>query len=278
MAASQITSASGLRRLQFFVLDSDGVPNGDQSGADGYDGVRLEGVSGVSPTIPDVQPISHIGDDRVFAQDFLPPNTAPSMTINTAKSNLTADATLTDTKVQTIGETKVGGFLTDKQGSEVDVLMLYYRQAIDTDASSAGFGTREWQVWMWPKVRIIPKGAGADQGAADQNQYNVIPTAARQFPWEVSFSEADNGFTESFGLRFTGENPPVLERWTGDGALATFNLTWTPVSTDKFSAWENGTPLTVSSVDTANKTVTFSTTPANAAKVIGWYETSDGIG
>lgn len=275
---TEITSGAGLRRLQIFLLDSTGVPSDDESGQDGYDGLRLQGVQGVTPNVPDVQPIQHQGDDRVFAQDFLPPTSLATMGINTGKANLTVDAALTGQKVEAVGDTEIGGFLTDKQGSEKDVLFMYYRQALNTDENSGSFGLRVWQQWMFPKSRIIPKGAGADQGAADQNSYNVIPTPTRQYPWEVAFTEANNGFTEALGLRIVSPNPVMLERWTGDASNNEFNLAWTPISTTKTKVWGDGTALTVSAVDTANKTMTLSTTPASGVTLVAWYETSDDIG
>jgi hypothetical protein len=273
----EITSASGLRRIQIFALNSSGYPEGDESGADGYDGVNMEGARSFSLNAPDVTRIPHVGNDRLLAQDFLPPTEGASGAITTAKQNLTLDALLTDTLVEVIGETSVAGLLTNKQGNEIDVCVIAYRQALDTTEGAQQL--RRWQAHMLPVARIVPRGGSMEQGAADENSYTVVPTVATKYPFGHAFADqaGDEGFTESQYLRFTGENPPVMEKWDGNNTLATFNLNWTPISVAKTTVYVNGTAATVSSVDTGAKTLTLSAAPANASEVVAWYETSDDI-
>jgi hypothetical protein len=274
-AGPEITSAAGLRRIQIFVLNTSGYPDGDQSGANGYDGVNLEGARSLSLTIPAVQRIAHVGNDRLLAQDFLPPTEGASGEIRTAKQNLTVDALLTGTLVAAVGETKVGGMLTDRQGAEVDVCVIVYRQALDTTAGAQAL--RRWQAHMFPVARIVPRAGTFEQGGADENVYDIIPSVATKFPWGVAFTDADNGFTEAQYLRFTAENPPVMERWTGNGTLTTFNTTWTPISTAKTKVFVNGSLVAVSSVSPSGKTITLGSAPSSGAVVVAWYETSDNV-
>lgn len=277
MATTEIVSGAGLRRIHTFALDAAGYPSGDQSGADGYDGIRVEGAQGVAITTPDSQPIVHVGDDVAFAQDFLPPNTIVTANITTGKSNFTLDAIVTDTLVHVVGEGNLIGRQTNVAGNEIDLATIYYRQALDTDEDSASYGLRRWKVGMFPKNRMVPKGSSADQGAADQNSYNVFPTPSLKYPWGLAFSEANNRFTQSAWIEGSYEYPPMLERWTGNNTLSTFNLTWTPVTVAKTIVYVNGAAVTVDSVDTGNKTVTLNAAPGNAAVVTAWYETTDNI-
>lgn len=277
MTTTKIISAAGLRRIQIYELDTDGNPSGDQAGADGYDGHYMSGAQSVTITTPDNQPIVHVGDDAPFAQDFLPPNTFVTANITTAKSNLALDAVLTGTLVQDVGDGELMGRQTSNQGNEIDIATIYYRQALDVDPESNSFGSRRWKVGMFPKNRTVPKGASADQGAPDQNTYNVFPTAARSYPFGLAFGEVNNGFTSSPWIEGSYEYPPMLERWTGNNTIDTFNLAWTPISTTKTIVYVNGTPVTVDSVDTGNKTVTLNSAPANGAVVTAWYETTDDI-
>mgnify|MGYP006329861867 FL=1 len=276
-AGPNITSASGLRRIQAFALSTTGVPDGDQSGADGYDGVNVEGARSFALTVPGITRVQHIGNDRLLAQDFLPATEGASGTITTAKQNLSLDATLTDTLIETIGETTVGGLLTNKQGSEIDVCIIAYRQALDTTEGAQQL--RRWQTHMFPVGRMVPRAGSAEQGGADENSYDIIPTVSTKYPFGHAFADAagDEGFTEAQYLRFTSEYPPVMERWTGNNTLTTFNLNWTPISVAKTTIYVNGTAAVVSSVDTVAKTATVSVAPANASEVVAWYETSDDI-
>ncbi len=274
----QISSGAGLRRIQVFALDSDGYPNGDQSGANGYDGIYLSGAQSIANNFPDIQTIPHVGDDRVLAQDYLPPNVAVSATINTAKTNIQDDAIFTNTLVETVGETEMGGMATDQQGSEIDLAIVYYRQALDTDPESASFGSRRWQMGMFPVTRLIPKGASIDQGAADVNAYNVVPTPVTSAPWQKAFTLVTNGYTDAQFLRFNSDNPAMIERWTGDNTITEFNLSFTPITVAKTAVFVDGAEVTVSAVNTTTDTVTLDSAPGNLAKIVAWFETSDNIG
>lgn len=278
MADIRITAAVGLRHARVYVLDTEGYPDGDQSGANGYDGVRVSGVQSLSLNVPDVQAIQHLGDDRVFAQDYLPPNTLPTAALNTGKTNFVLDDTLVGTKTESVGDGSMSGMVTDKQGREKDVCLIAYRQALEVDDDDAPtYGGRRWQAWLLPKTRMIPKGSSAEQAGADQNAYNLIPTNVKSAPWGKQFSEADNGFTEAVLLKTAYEYPPMLERYTGNGTLDTFNLSKTPISVAKTEVYVNGTAVTVSSVDTGTKAFTLDSAPSDAAKVVVWYETTDSL-
>jgi len=276
-AGPNITSAAGLRRAQFFALNTSGYPDGDESGATPYDGVNVEGIRSFSLNVPAITPVQHVGNDRLIAQDYLPPTEGARGEMSTAKQNLSLDALLTDTLVETIGETTVGGLLTNKQGNEIDGCILFYRQALDTTEGAQQL--RRWQTHMFPVMRAIPKAGSAEQGAADENGYDVIPTVATKYPWGHAFSDTagEEGFTEAQYLRFTSEYPPILNKWDGNNTLATFTLSLTPISVAKTAVFVNGTATTVSSVDTGAKTVTVTPAPANLAEVVAWYETSDDI-
>lgn len=277
MANETITSASGLRKARVYALDSAGYPNGDQSGASGYNGVDVTGIKGVSINSPDNQRINHTGDDETFAQDFLPPTELPSGSFTTGKTNQTLDAMLTDQNVQTIGEWELDGQYTNKAGSEIDVLMMYWRQALVTAPGDVDFGSRRWQTHIIGKCRVTPQGASPEQGGADVNNYSLTATKTGVTPWGVAFTEADNGFTRAVKLRKTADYPIMLERYTGNGTLTTFNTEFAPITAAKTKVWVNGTAAIVNSVDTSAKTFTLSAAPANNGKVVALYETSDGI-
>lgn len=270
-----ITSASGLRRIQIFALDSSGIPTGDEADINAYDGINVEGAKSLSLNIPNVQRIQHIGNDRLLAQDYLPPTEGASGEITTAKQNLALDATLTGTSTVQVGETTVGGLVTNKQGSEIDVCVVAYRQALNTTEGASQL--RRWQVHMFPVARLIPRAGSADQGGADENRYDVVPSIATAYPWGHAFSNTDEGFTEAQYLRFTAENPPVMDKWTGINTVTTYALNWTPISTAKMAVFDEGTLVTVSSVSVAGKTVTLDSGPTNGGDLVAWYETTDDI-
>jgi hypothetical protein len=277
MATTKITSAVGGRGAWIFAQDASGYPSGDQSGAAPYDGVRLTGFQSLSLTLPDPQLIQHQGDDVTFAQDYLSPAELPSATLQTGKFNLDIDALLQGTLTNTIGDAQAGSMATDKDGTEIDVTLIVYRQALDTDPASAQFGKRRWQHYLFPKTRIVPKGGNIEQGAADPNSYNLIPSKSTTEPWGVVYSTGVHGATQVVMRRIIAENPLMLQRNTGNGTLDTFTTIFTPISVAKTQVWANGTPQTVSSVSTVNKTYTLSAPAANNTAVVAFYETSDSV-
>lgn len=277
MANETITSGAGLRDERIYLLDANGIPDGDQSGANGYSGIDVQGVQDITLNIPDVQPIQHIGDDYVFAQDYLPPNTVVTGSFNTGKTNQTLDVALVGTKIKTEGEWELDGQDTSKAGQEKDVLLMYHRQALVTDQADPDFGSRRWQNFFIYKTRVIPKGNTPGQGGADQNAYQIIPTGVIRTPWGDTFDETDFGYTRAVRGRLTSEYPLRAEWYDANGTATIYNLEWTPINVAKTRAYrvDTGANLTVSSVDTTAKTVTLNgSAPANIAIL---YETSDSI-
>ncbi len=274
-AGPEITSAAGLRRVQVFALDSNGYPNGDQSGANGYEGRSVRGIQSMTLNIPPMQRIVHLGQDRVIAQDYLPPNEAASGEFRAAAQDLGFDALLTNTLLDEVAEITLGGLATDQQGHEIDVCLAVYRQALNTTPGAAQL--RHWQHYIFPVARLVPRGGGAEQGGRDENIYDLIPTVTSKAPWGSAFTLQDNGFTETQLLRGSGEYPAMIERFNGNGVLTTFNLSWTPISLAKTAVFVNGVAVTVSGVNIVAKTVTVSAAPTNGAAVIAVYQTSDPI-
>lgn len=271
-------SGAGLRAIYLFTVDANGDPDGDQSGADGYDGTKLSGARSLTSNVPDAQTIPHIGDDRVFAMDVLPPNELETATLTTGKTNLTADAILSSTLVQQVAsDIEMGLMATDKQGQEADVCVVATRQAVDVEPGSGTQGQRRYITKIYPRSRVIPKGSPFEQGGADENSYNVVPSPVDETPWGVGFTVADNGATEAQSLRLVSENPIIMERWTGNATLTEFNLNKTPITAAKTHVWSNGAAATVSSVDTGTPSLTLDSAPANAAVVVALYETTDSL-
>ena len=278
MATTKITSAAGLRRVQAFKLDVNGVPSDDESGANGYDGIQVSGAQSFQINAPDAQIIPFLGDDVLFAQMFLPPTTGVSATLNTQKNDMDALALFTNTSVETINsDIQMAGNYTSNQGNEQDVALLITRNALDTDNTSTKFGSQRWQTYIVNKGNVFPKGASIEQNAAEVDAYNVVMTPTSVPPWQKSFTNATNGYTTAQYLVLTSEYPITMEKYTGNGTLTTFNTTFTPVSVAKTAVFVNGTIATVSSVDTGASTFTLSSAPAASANVVALVQTSDNI-
>lgn len=280
MANEKITSGAGLRKGRFYELNTDGIPDGGVvAGATGYRGQDATGIREVSLNFPENQRIQHVGDDQPFAQDFLAPNELPSGTMITAKMNQTLDAMLLGQEVQTEGEWEIDGLNTDNAGAEIDTCFVYWRRALLTEPQNPAFGSRRWQTHILPITKATPNGNTPTQGSADENNYALVPTGASKTPWGVELTQEDNGFLRTVRLRMTSEYPIMMEYYRGNATLTTFNTEFAPISVAKTKATltSDGSSITVSSVDTANNTVTLNSAPANNALICIRYESDSNI-
>ena len=280
MAQTQIASGAGLRNIRAWLLDSEGYPAGDQSGAAGYDGFLIDGAKSFTSNVPDSQIVTHTGNDQPFAQDVLPPSELETGTLTTGKTNLSADAALTDTLVlDLLGNLVMGGMSTSKQGCEPQVMLMAWRQGQNTDPNSTSFGQPRYITNMYPSARVVPQAGSMEEGSDDVNNYNVVPTSVTDTPWGVAFTIVANGYTRAQRLRFISDNPLVVEGYDTDGAEDTFSTAFAPITVAKTRVWYYGSPQTVDSVDVSNKTFTLNAAPATAtARMVALYETTEVCG
>ncbi len=275
MSATAIASGAGFRHVRYYLLDVNGYPDGTQSGSDGYPGRRIEGAKAYQPNMPDPQTVRHVGDDRVLAQDTLPPTELETATLTAAKTNFTVDAELMNQNVVTLGDLKIHADGTDEAGNEAQVCVLMWRQALDMDAASATVGKkRQFITFIYGSARIVPKGGSMSEGAVDENSYNIVPTPVSAYPWGEAFAENVEGFTTALKVKLTSEYPLMMERYDAPGAVTVFLLDETPISVAKTHVWVNGAEVTVASVNTSAKTFTLQVAPTAADTVVVLYETT----
>lgn len=272
---TKVTSGAGLRAAFAYLLDTNGFPSDDQSGLDGYDGTELTGVNAHEYTEPDFQVITHIAKDRIAAQDQLPPTGGITFSLTSSKQDLNFDAIVGDTKVTALGEAQMGGMGTSKQGSEPDLAVLVYRQALDTAAGATNL--RRWQLSIYPSTKLVSKGGPAPAGGGEQQRYQGTPGIAVKSPWGIAFTELTNGFLSAQMLRIHSEYPFMIERFDGVAGSTEYNLTWTPISVAKTYATLDGVAETIAAVDTSGKTATITSSPSGDEVLMIGYETSDSI-
>jgi len=181
--------AVGLRKAQVLALNSDGYPSA--TGTTAYEGVEIVGAKAFDITTPDARKIVHTGNDRLLAQDFLPTLDGASATLRASRNDYATYAVLTGTNEVTLGESKVIGYATDKQGSEPDIALLCYQQSKD-----ATLKTRRWRSYMIPSSNAMLKPASMNDSAAEY-EYQILPQVATQHIWGVDFATATEGFTEA---------------------------------------------------------------------------------
>lgn len=261
--ASEIVSGVGNRYGVVFVLDSNGLPFQETSSATPETGQRIEGIKTLAANTPEPQRLTHYGDDNPFSQDSLPPTEVESFNITTAKVNMQLDAYLEGAAIRTITplELRVGD--SDARGNEPLVMAAFYRQALDTDATSPTFGKlRQWHGRIYPATRISPQAPSFEAGITD-NTYVATPTKVSTTPWGETISVANSwGVSRGAHLEFVSNYQPRFTVYKGNGTLSSWNLTHAPYSASEILVWVGGS-LTVPG------SITYGTSPAFTTGTIG---------
>lgn len=277
MAAPNTTrSGVGFRHAQLFALNTSlGVIEPGTASATAYEGVQLSGVKRLTINDPEPKQIAHKGDDRVFALDSLPADEPITGELVTGKINDTVDAMITGTNSFSVGETKMMGLGTDKKGSEVQVAMLAWRQALDTTPGAQQL--RRWELRLIPVCLIIPREGSMDENP-EERPYSLRPQVVSKHLWGTAFSNSTEGFLEAQVLRGIAQYKPKIVAWKGDGTIVAFNLptNFPAQATGKMKVWTTTTGGTTTDV-TATVTlavgsVTFSVAPAAGTIITCLYE------
>lgn len=255
-APSDIRLTSGLRAVQMFALDTNGFILPSASGSAGrYTGTEISGAHVWEFTEPEPRKITHVGDDRVIAVDFLPPQDGISGNLRTGKVNDVVDALVNGITAVEAGEKNFLLINTDQRGNEPQVGMMVYAQSLD-DAT----GGRVWDGMIFPKAQLYALESGFG-GEAKEKTYAFVPAIVTKHIWGSSFSSgstmsgssAGGGARTAQGVRFVSKYRPRLIGYSGDGSADTF-----PFETDKQAVdvnkvlcWIDGVLTTPSSVTTA---------------------------
>lgn len=260
--------AVGLRRAVIFALDSNGYPAA--SGTTVYEGIEVVGPKAFNLTVPDARKITHPGNDRVLALDYLPPTEGVSGELRVGSNDMVAKAAISAVKTFTVAEATLMPWGTDQQGSEIDAALLLFQQSLDTDLK-----VRRWKFYLIPKARLIPAPASMDENPAE-DRYSVAPNPTTKHLWGTALVSGTEGATEMALAEGMAEGKPNIIAFKGDAAAVAFTLpTGKPATaTTKMKIWNNGTVQTVGSglASLTVTTVTFTAAPASGDIVVVYYE------
>jgi hypothetical protein len=243
------TAGVGIRYGAVYNL-IDGLPLPAVASATPMNGTLIEGIKTNTVSDPAPRRITHFGDDRAYAQDSLPATESGSFNFTTSKSNMDLDAMLEGGQVRTINSNKFLAGNTDNKGSEPQVLLNIYRQALDVDKTSATFGKlRQWEGRLYPSVRITKTTPSYEAENTDIT-YEATPTPVKYTAWGEQFTEANWGVTEGEYISYVTDYHPRFNFYRGDGTITGFALTHPPVDSNAITVWVDGTATTPSAVNT----------------------------
>lgn len=275
MPASNSAIAGGNQWFFGGFLDEFGYLKGGtntapSSGATGSPMFQIVGVQEATPATPERETIQILGDDDLLGEIPLTSIASRRFTAGYAVQNLTQEANLQGTNVETLGEILMGA-LDIVEEAEYDTCYILQSRALKQDSGVKG--RKGWNGVLIPLAIGKPLGRRAfSSRAAAAFALDITPQIAGYSPWGITHLSSNVGTP---GLRyrpFNSEYPIVMERWTGNGALSTFNLSHTPVSVAKTFVAVRRIPATVSSVNTSTPSMTLSAAPADGAEVVALYQ------
>jgi len=269
---SGINSGVGFRHAQVLRLDANGIIQA--SGTTPYEGIRISGAKALTINDPEPQQIIHRGDDSIFALDVLPPTEPISGELRAGKQADTLDAALTNVNAVTVGEASFFPIGTDRRGDENQVMLLAYRQAVDTDPASTTYGKRVWQFRMFPSCYVIPRESGFED-TPEERAYTVRPQFVNKYPWGIGLSTSTEGTVRVQGFRGVAEYKPKVCAYVTDGSKTEFTLPVAAAGTGKIQAFAVTTEGTGAAATPDTKTtaaIQFTTAPTTGSLVV-FYET-----
>ena len=206
-----------------FPLNNDGSFDVDEDPSGGgvqdlYEGIEFTAPVGLDFNLGEPRQIPVVAQGQVQTTFNLPSIDAKTAILRAAYEKLSTDATLTATKVDTIGEMKAMGIDNDKSGQEkLMAFMLAQLQAHDEDGSTI------WSNVLLSRTRIKPNRPNIS-AEPTVKEYRMTLSRSSKRMWGESYSEATHGRTEDVGDVVLSEYKLNTGVWVGNGEYTEFNL------------------------------------------------------
>lgn len=257
--------AVGARSGWLFELNAAGLPAATSTSV--YEGLELKGLKASDLNVPAPRTITHAGNDRVLANDFLPSLEPITGEVRVANLSLDVNAKVMSVKTFDVGEVKFMPYGTDKQGSEIDVALMTFQQSLDTTSK-----LRRWRTIIAPKVRAISLPSGMNENPNEQ-RYQIVSNPTTKHLWGTTLSDATEGATEAAFLEGMATYKPKVVAWKGDGTATEFLFpTDKPIAdTTKIATFKDGVIVSSGLTVTSTK-ITFDVAPTSGAIIVSLYE------
>lgn len=263
MAFRQNLSA-GVQQAWLSFLDNDNMAIGNDQTAIAAADIRgsypFVGIQEMPTSILEGESVPVPGDDTTLGSFIFASADPREFVINFGQGDLTLDARLQGTLVETLGNINIG--LSDP-GNPVypTVCLIVNSRAIKRDSGVSGQGA--WSGYIYPVVQLQPLGRETLAGrTAGTYRYKGVAQAAYNHPWGVTLATAVNGNLSSFSFPFNSNYPLTLDAFRGNGVKTSWILNKTPVSVSETNAFVERVALGIASVTPGTKTVVTSAAAA----------------
>ena len=274
---------AGIKLLGVGGYDSDGIFAGGSAtapvagDATGSSLRRLAGAQTVPIAAADSEVLTPQGDDIPLPPFDFGPSTLPTGELQIAVEDLASMAYLQNTKVQTVGFMGVAGIQPEAPVLE-NVFVIAQGRANSYDLANSSQGSAQNVAYLSLRTTLRPRGRDAftSRSLSVINYTMTTVGYGQHSPWGVTFTQANNGFDATAIMVIPSDYDIWFHRWTGNNVVGAFNLDplYLPVSQATTLIWVERIQLTAGTDYTVNTTtgaVTFTTPPANNARIVCAY-------
>lgn len=248
MANDQLVIGAGFRNVYWGYVDATGrllgtsesLTAGDQDG--GLMG-RLHGAKAFPPGIPEPDIVNVTGDDDFMTSFIFPSTDGPGGVLELATQDMAFEAACLGLEVYDMEDFSMIALGSPKDPTFNDLTFLMQRPAKSWSAGSRG--AARWEVIVLLKANCQPLLNDFNERTANPYRYAISTTKSDMKPWGITFGSSDWGTTEAAFIKFTADNPCVMQSWRGDGAQAVFNFGLRPVAATKCSVFVEGIKRTI---------------------------------
>ncbi len=260
MTGSNRRIAAGTNSAFIGFYDDNGFPTGGTPTAPanalvtGNPSYNIVGIKTASPTVPEpeVEPIT--GDDILIGEFDFPSIATRRFTIDIAVGDLTLDANLQGTLVETIADAKVGAQdIADPV--ELDSYLILQGRAKKQDAGVKGKKGYEGVFIPLAHARPLGRVGFTERGAAIY-RLSIAPQLTGNNIWGVTILEENAGTTGLRARPFSSEYPVAIDVFSGNGIVTDWTLKHRPISVIKTNAWADRLSQAVSAVVAATHVAT----------------------
>lgn len=267
----------GFDNLYYGILDSDGFLIGNTAigvAAGAVQGMkRLYGAKTAPIAIKEPDVVTATGDNNALVQFQFLPAELPDGVITMAQRDLDFEALIQGTSTYVLGSTKLG-VRQPGNNNPPNMCLLLTRRAKTWGPNSKGVAA--FDVELINSCSITPLGAQWTERAIEPYSYKVTINEADHFIWGETIASTNLGTNAGAIIPIDSDNPLHIAAAKGDGATVAFTLPYTPVSSSRILVEVERVAKTLTTHYTvAGKVVTFLSAPANGARIVFYYETTE---
>ena len=249
-----------------FPLNADGSPQAVNTTV--YEGLEIDGTRdfNLAPAAGTI--VSNIGNGRLRDTIYRAPREASTAELLVGYTQPNVKAALSGVLTYAVGEMRLSGRLTNKQGSEPDIAMLVTQRGHNES------GLTRFRTYFIPKSRVIPRDSPFSDNASVET-YQVTMSNSKKQIWGLPYSVGVHGFTDATYEEAIHENPVRIVAWVADGSEDTFLLPtdFPAVSTGKLNLYNFTSGAAVTAGITKSVTeIVYAYPPTNDDVLVAVYE------